>query len=80
MKIWKGLILFAVVVTLILGASYVYTLSKIELRSVNVNNLQDISLSGFTLGGNIMLYNGGIIPVGINHISYEVALENMELF
>ncbi len=75
MKIWKVLILFVVFGALLLGVSYVYTLSKIELKSVNINSLQDISLSGFTLGGNIMLYNGGIMPVGINHISYEVQLE-----
>ena len=38
--------------------------------------MQDISFSGFTLGGNIELFNGGILPLGVDHINYRVILEN----
>jgi len=57
------------------GGMYIYSLSKVEIRDIKINELQDISLSGFTLGGYIQLYNGGFLPVIVNHISYEVVLE-----
>lgn len=62
------------IIFLIIGGLYVYSLSKIEIRSVNFK-LQDINSSEFTLGGNIEVYNGGIIPIGIDRITNDVILE-----
>ncbi len=71
-KIFFGIL----VILLVLGGLYVYSLSQVEVREVTINELQDISLSGFTLGGNIKLYNGGLLPVGVDHITYEIVLES----
>lgn len=54
---------------------YIYSLSKIEVRSVNLDNIGDISMSGFTLNGYVEVYNGGLIPVHIDHVEYDVTLE-----
>lgn len=62
-------------IVILFGGIYIYSLSKIEVRSINFNNLKDISLSGFTLSGYVEVYNGGLIPVGIDHIQYDVILE-----
>lgn len=64
------------VILIILGGLYVYSLSQVKIQGVTINDLQDISVSGFTLGGDIVLYNGGILPVGVDHISYDVILED----
>lgn len=69
------LLILAIGTVLILGGIYIYSLSKIEVRSINFNNLEDASLSGFTLNGYIEVYNGGLIPVGIDHVQYDVILE-----
>ncbi len=63
-------------ILIILGGLYIYSLSKIELQKVTVNELQNINLSGFTFGGNIKLYNGGVLPVGVKKITYKITLEN----
>ncbi len=62
-------------IIVIFGGLYVYSLSKIEVRSVNFNNIGDIGSSGFTLNGYVEVYNGGLIPVGIDYIQYNVVLE-----
>ena len=72
----KIVILLLVIAMLIYGGLYIYSVSQVRVLNVNVNQLQDVSLKGFTLGGNVEIYNGGIIPVGISHLSYDVILEN----
>lgn len=69
------LLVLIIWIFLLFGGIYVYSLSKVEVRSINFNNLGDISLSGFTLNGYVEVYNGGLIPIGIDHIQYDVILE-----
>lgn len=69
------LLVLIIGILLLFGGIYVYSLSKIEVRSINLNNIGDISLSGFTLNGHVDVYNGGLIPVGIDHVQYDVILE-----
>jgi LEA14-like dessication related protein len=74
----KKLNLFILLVLIALigyGGAYIYSLSEIEVRSVNINRLTGISLSGFSLNGDINLYNGGIVPVKVSHINYDITLE-----
>ncbi len=73
-NIVKFLVL-AIGILLLIGGIYVYSLSKVEIRSINFNSLEDISMSGFTLNGYVEVYNGGLIPVGIDHVQYDVILE-----
>jgi hypothetical protein len=64
-----------ILLVLILVGLYVYSISKISVENVRVNSLKEVSTSGFTLSGDIDLYNGGVLPVGIDHIIYTVVLE-----
>lgn len=64
-----------VLLLLILAGLYVYSAYKVSVKDVRVNSLKEISTSGFTLGGEIDLYNGGVLPVRIDHITYTVVLE-----
>jgi hypothetical protein len=72
----KIAILLIFLALLVYGGLYVYSLSQVRVVNVNVNQLQNIGLSGFTLSGDIEIYNGGIVPVGINHLDYFVTLES----
>lgn len=72
----KKILISIFVILIIFGGLYVYSLSQVEIKRVMVNDLQDISLSGFRLGGYIELYNGGLILVGVDHIQYRVLLES----
>jgi len=72
----KIVVLLIFLALFLYGSLYVYSLSKVKVVNVNVNQLQNISLSGSTLGGGIEIYNGGIVPVGIDHIDYFITLEN----
>jgi hypothetical protein len=72
----KLIVLLIVLALFVYGGLYVYSLSQVRVVSVDVNQLQDIGLSGFTLGGDIEIYNGGLVPLGIDHLDYFVTLEN----
>ena len=72
----KIAVLLIFVALLIYGGLYVYSLSQVRVVNVGIDQLQDIGLSGFTLGGGIEIYNGGIVPVGISHLDYFVTLES----
>jgi LEA14-like dessication related protein len=72
---FKKIVLLSVLTILIYGALYIYSLYQIKVVDVNVNSLQDISLKGFTLGGDIEVYNEGFVSVSIDHIVYDVILE-----
>lgn len=74
MNLAKFLVLIIGII-LILSGIYIYSLSKIEVRSISFNNIEDISLSGFTLNGYVDVYNGGLVPVEIDHVQYEIILE-----
>jgi len=76
MGVLKDVIGIVLVLALILMVLYVYSLSQVDVERITINELQDISLTGFTLGGDIYLYNGGIIPVWIDHIDYKIILES----
>lgn len=69
---------FLILTTILIGyvILYFYSLSKIEVRSMEIKDLQDVSLKGFNLGGNIELYNGGVMEVSIDHLEYTVVLES----
>lgn|SRR3989338_1123045 len=73
--IWKVVLVLFVLVTALVGA-YVYTLSKVEVRQVSFNSLESIDLTGFTLSGYVEVYNGGILPIGVDYIEYDIILED----
>jgi len=55
---------------------YIYSLYKVEIKDISINQLEDISLSGFTLGGDIEVHNKGIIAVKIKQITYSITLDD----
>jgi LEA14-like dessication related protein len=73
----KRVIFITLVLLLLFLGAYSYSLSKVELRKVNIDNLQNVNQSGFTIGGTVELHNGGIIPVRVNNITYNIILENL---
>lgn len=75
-RTFLGIIFFVLLGALLFAGLHVYSLSEIEIKAVGVNQLQDISLSGFSLGGDIDVHNGGLLTIGVNHITYEVILES----
>lgn len=70
---WTISVLFACLV--IYGGLYVYSLYQVEVSDLRVGSIQDISLSGFTLGGELDVYNGGLIGVEISKIDYSLVLD-----
>jgi LEA14-like dessication related protein len=62
------------IIVLVYVALYAYSLSKVEVRNVQVDSLRDVTPSGFTLSGAVEVYNGGIVPVRIDAITYNVTL------
>jgi hypothetical protein len=75
----KLIILGLIILSLLsYGFIYIYSLSKIQISNFEINNIKNISLSGFTLEGNIEIQNKGIVPVEISYIEYSVILESNE--
>jgi LEA14-like dessication related protein len=72
----RKILIFVLIILIIYAGLWIYSLSKIEVKNVNIDSLQDLSLTGFTLGGNLEIYNDGIVPVTIDHINYAVTLES----
>jgi len=72
----KRIVVIALVLLLLFLGAYIYSLSKVEFRKITINDLQYVNLTGFSLGGDIELYNGGIIPVSVNNITYSIVLED----
>jgi hypothetical protein len=79
MKLFNKIILaifLLVLVVLAYAGLYVYSLSKVEIRDLKFNSMQNVSATGFTLNGYIEIYNGGILPVSMDHINYDIILES----
>lgn len=75
MKVWKIIAVIGIIFFLMFGALYVYSLSKVKLISTSIAGVEDINLRGFTLNGNVEVYNGGLIPVSIDRVEYKVTSE-----
>ena len=71
MKTWK-ILLFIALFLVLMFVGYVYTLQNIKITDVSVYKLTEISTEGFTLTGHVEVHNGGIFPVGVDDITYNV--------
>ena len=76
MKKWLIILISAVLFLILIISLYFHSLTSVRIESVKVDKLRDISLQGFTLAGEIDLFNGGLLPVKVSKISYEVVLES----
>jgi LEA14-like dessication related protein len=54
---------------------YAYSVSKVEVRDVQVTEVRNVNLSGAEVVGYIELYNGGLISVSVDAIDYRLILE-----
>ena len=82
MKAWKLLMGVAVILVLAAGGffgAYFYTLSQTQLAKVNLERIDDLSLDGFTFRGNMIIRNGGIVPVTIKNMTYDVLLQDRKI-
>jgi len=77
-KILTAIIILAFVILAYTGA-YMYSLSKVELRDIKIENLQNIDRRGFNLLGSIELYNGGITSIDIEKVEYEIILTSKNM-
>lgn len=68
-----------IILALIVLGLYSHSFYKIELQDMRINEIKDFSMQGFTLSGNVDVYNGGLMKVGIKKIDYTVLLEKNEL-
>lgn len=71
--------MLAVLALFLLIAGYAgvffYSLHQVEIKNFSFGELKDVSLTGFTVQGNLELYNGGVIPIKISSVNYTVVLE-----
>jgi len=75
MKFWHILVgLVAILVIL-----YLHSVFSVKLENVGVNNVEDISLRGFTLNGFVELANNGFLPVKIKRVDYQLLMEKSNL-
>jgi len=63
---------------LIIGV-YIFSLTQVKLGGLDIDQIQDVDLEGFTLEGDLNVYNGGIVPISISYVEYNVTLEGVEL-
>lgn len=75
----KGVILILLCAVVLIFASYFYSISQVSVESVSVDSLSDVDLSGFTLEGDVLVHNGGFLPVGVDGIDYKVVIRNSTL-
>lgn len=75
MKVWK-IALIAVIALAVIISLYIHAVYNVKLENVQVNDLQDVSLKGFVVGGDISVHNGGLLPVGVDKIDYQIILED----
>ncbi len=75
--IGKALLIISIIIVGVLGYSglYAYSLSKVKITDVRINNLENVNSNGFTLGGDISVYNGGMLKADISRIIYSLALD-----
>ena len=73
-----GLVVSALILFCVLGyvGLYAYSMSKVEVRQVQVTGVREVSLEGAELGGIIELYNGGLVSVSVESVDYRLILEH----
>ncbi|MCK5107835.1 MAG: hypothetical protein KAQ83_03850 [Nanoarchaeota archaeon] len=75
MKLITKLIFIFLTLLAIYGGLYVYSLSQITVPDVQLNRLEDVSLTGFVISGGIIVANNGLVPVKIDKIKYNITLD-----
>ena len=76
-KLFK--IIFLIVVLAVIAAGFLFYSSKdVSVVSANVTSAEELSITGITLRGYVDVYNGGFLPAGVENITYNVTLENVD--
>lgn len=72
----KKLIPFIIIFILLtyLGL-YAYSLSRIEVSSVDFTDIRKVNSTGFFLDGKVKLFNNGTVGVFIDRVEYEIVLD-----
>lgn len=68
-------VIAVVVAFLAFNGLYVYSLSKIDVIDVRISNLENVNSKGFTLKGEIDVYNAGALKADISKVTYAVVLD-----
>ncbi|MBD3313670.1 hypothetical protein GF345_04470 [Candidatus Woesearchaeota archaeon] len=71
-----GMIILSLAFVFGYAGLYIYTLSEIQYHGMDVSRINDIDSSGFTVYGNMEIYNGGIVEVRMDNITYNVLLDS----
>jgi len=75
MKLILKISLIVLILGLIYGGLYVYSLTKIDVPEVQLNSLEDVNLNAFKISGNIILQNDGFVPIKIGRVKYNITLD-----
>ncbi|MCK4670092.1 MAG: LEA type 2 family protein [Nanoarchaeota archaeon] len=78
----KAIVIGAIVllVIIIVYTSYTYyAYHQLEIHDVKINKLSDLSLEGFTLDGELRLYNPTFVRVFIGDIEYDILVNNNKI-
>ncbi len=67
-------LIIAVVIVAAISAMFAYSIRDVKVVDASFNEVKDLSFSGFSLGGNVSVYNGGFLPVRVDRITYNVTL------
>jgi len=74
-----GKILLAIILIVVGFLAYnglhAYSLSKVDVIDVRINSLDNVNSKGFTLGGEIDVFNGGMVKADISKITYTIILD-----
>ena len=73
MAAWKW-ILGIVAVLLIIGGILFYPINNISVERIEITDIRDVSLKGFTLEGNLYVNNPSIFAIPVENINYQLAL------
>ena len=73
--IYSLLSLLLLIVAIYIGL-VLYTASQSSISDVTVSNVTNVTKNGFTIEGGLSVYNGGLIPIDVREVTYNLTLED----
>ena len=73
----KKLAKYAIIILVVaaaLAAMFLYSIRDVKVVGASIDEIKDLSISGFSLGGRVRVYNGGFLPIRVDRITYNVTL------
>ena len=58
----------------ILALAYFFSARSVEVKSINLEDIENITIQGFSAEGDVEVSNNGILPVYVKEIGYSIML------